>query len=204
MRFGIPVGKMLFNLGVAGSLGGLVLACFALDSSRPEYGRALDVAAASAGVWTVASAFTAFVTFVGRFEIATFDDSSANIFGQYLTTTENGQAWLATTLIAAAITVLCFAVRNQSVLVVVTLLAGFGLVPMASQGHTGGTATHDSASSAIFLHVAFAGAWLGGLLTLAIAAQAARGHAPHHGAAAVLDGRAGLLPRRGGERVREC
>jgi cytochrome c oxidase assembly factor CtaG/putative copper export protein len=168
VRYGIPVGKLLFNLGASGTIGGLVLACFALDSARPEYGRALDVAAASAGVWTVASAFTAFITFVGIFEIKTFDDNSANEFGQYLTTTENGQAWLATTLIASGITVLCFAVRNQSVLAAVTVLAAFGLVPMSSQGHAGGTAEHDAASSAIFLHVGFAGAWLGGLLTIAI------------------------------------
>ena len=126
VRFGIPVGTMLYNLGAAGTLGGLVLACFALDPKRPEYGRALDVAAASAGVWAVASGFTAFVTFVGRFEIKTFDDNSFAIFGQYLTSTENGQAWLATTLIAAAVTVLCFAVRNQTVLLFVTAFAVVG------------------------------------------------------------------------------
>ena len=168
VRFGIPVGKLLFNLGVAGTLGALVLACFALDSKRPEYGRTLDVAAASAGVWAVASGFVAFVTFVGLYGVETFDDNSFAIFGQWLTSTESGQAWLTATLVAAAVTVLCFAVRNESVLAAVTLLAGFGLVSMSAQGHTGGTATHDSASSAIFLHVVFAGVWLGGLLTLAL------------------------------------
>ena len=168
VRYGIPIGKLLFNLGVAGTLGALVLACFALDSKRPEYGRALDVAAASSGVWAVASGFTAFITFVGRYEIRTFDDNSFAIFGQWLTTVANGQAWLTATLVAAAVTVLCFAVRNQSVLVAVTLLAGYGLVPMSGQGHTGGTATHDAASSAIFVHIVFSGVWLGGLLTLAL------------------------------------
>ena len=168
VRFGIPVGKLLFNVGVAGTLGALVLACFALGSKRPEFGRTLDVAAASAGVWAVASGFTAFVTFVGAYGVETFDDNSFAIFGQWLTTTESGQAWLTATLVAAAVTVLCFAVRNQSVLAAVTLLAGYGLVPMSAEGHTGGTATHDSASSAIFLHIVFAGVWLGGLLTIAI------------------------------------
>ncbi|HWH98405.1 MAG TPA: cytochrome c oxidase assembly protein, partial [Pseudolysinimonas sp.] len=175
VRYGIPVGTMLFNLGIAGTLGALVLACFALDPKRPEYGRALDVAAASAGVWAVASGFTAFITFVGRYEVKTFDDNSFAIFGQWLTTVENGQAWLTAILVAAAVTVLCFAVRNQSVLVVVTLLAGYGLVPMSGQGHTGGTATHDAASSAIFVHIAFSGVWLGGLVTLAIARRQLEG-----------------------------
>ena len=40
---------------------------------------------------------------------------------------------------------------------------------MTSQGHRGGTAEHDSATTALFLHVLFAGIWLGGLVTLALA-----------------------------------
>ena len=38
-------------------------------------------------------------------------------------------------LIAAAVTVLCFAVRNHTVLLFVTVLAIAGLVPLSSQGH---------------------------------------------------------------------
>jgi len=48
------------------------------------------------------------------------------------------------------------------------VIAVAGLVPMALQGHRGGTANHDAATSALFLHVLFAAIWLGGLLTIAI------------------------------------
>ncbi len=71
-------------------------------------------------------------------------------------------------LIASLVTVLCFAVRNLSVLAAVLVLAGAGLYPMASQGHVAGAAGHDTAVTALFLHVLFAGIWLGGLVTLAV------------------------------------
>jgi putative copper resistance protein D len=168
-RYGLPIAKLLVNLGGAGVVGSLVLACFALDSSKPEFTRALDVAAASAAVWTVASAATAFYTFLTVLQQPIrFDDAFGDVLGGYLTGTESGQAWLATTLVAAAVTVLCFAVRNLTALAFVLVLAVVGLVPMTLQGHRGGTEDHDAATSALFLHVLFAAIWLGGLLTIAI------------------------------------
>jgi putative copper resistance protein D len=169
VRYGLPISKLLVNLGGAGAIGALVLACFALDSTKPEFGRALDVAAGSAAVWTVAAAATGFYTFLTVLQQPIrFDNAFGEVLATFLTGTELGQAWLATTLIAAGVTVLCFAVRNQTVLLFVTVLAVVGLVPMSLQGHRGGTAQHDAATSALFLHVLFAGIWLGGLVTLAL------------------------------------
>jgi putative copper export protein len=169
VRYGLSISKLLVNLGAAGTIGSLVLVCFALDFSRPEFSKALDVAAASAAVWTVASGFTALYTFLTVFtQPIQFDDAFGELLGRFLTTTELGQAWLITMLIAASVTVLCFAVRNQTALVFVTVIAAAGVLPIAVQGHQGGTAEHDSASTATFLHVVFAGVWLGGLLTLAL------------------------------------
>ncbi len=169
VRYGLPIAKLFVNLGGAGAIGALVLVCFALDSAKPEFGRALDVAAGAAAVWTVASAFTGFYTFLTVLQQPIrFDDAFGDVLAGFLTGTELGQAWLATTLVAAGVTVLCFAVRNQTVLVFVTAFAVVGLLPMTLQGHRGGTAQHDSATSALFLHILFAGIWLGGLVTLAI------------------------------------
>ena len=168
-RYGLPASTLLVNLGGAGAIGALVLVLFALDSSKPEYGRALDVAAASAGVWTVSAAFTGFFTFLTVFnQPIRLDSAFGDVLASFLTTTALGQAWLATTLIAAGVTVLCFAVRNHAALAFVAVLAIAGLVPPALQGHRGGTAQHDAATTAIFLHVLFAGIWLGGLVTIAL------------------------------------
>ncbi|MFM9877617.1 MAG: cytochrome c oxidase assembly protein [Rhodoglobus sp.] len=169
VRYGLPVSKLLVNLGGAGTIGALVLVLFALDSAKPEFGRALDVAAASAAVWTVASGATAFYAFLLVYnQPIRIDDTFGQVLGTFLTSTELGQAWLATTLFAASVTVLCIAVRNVTALLFVGLVAVAGLVPMTLQGHGGGTADHDAATSALFLHVLFAAVWLGGLLTLAL------------------------------------
>ncbi|KQP54052.1 cytochrome c oxidase assembly protein [Agreia sp. Leaf283] len=169
VRYGIPVTKMIVNLGAAGVLGALVLAVFALRSDKPEFTRALDVAAGSAAVLTVASAATGFLTFLQlTVKSVRFDNSYGELLGQFLTQVEIGQAWLITTLIAAAVTVLCFAVRNVTALVFVGVLAVVMLVPMAQQGHAAGTTGHDAAITALGLHLVFAAVWLGGLLVLVI------------------------------------
>ena len=167
VRWGLPVAKLLVNIGAAGTIGALVLTCFALSPDKPEYGTAIDLAAASAAFLTIASATTGFLTFLQVTNVTiSFDDRFSATVGQFFSQIELGQAWLATTLIAAAVTVLCFAVRNQTALVFVTVLALLALLPMAQQGHSAGAAGHDAAITALGLHLIFAAVWLGGLLTI--------------------------------------
>ncbi|WP_217423910.1 cytochrome c oxidase assembly protein [Agromyces sp. Marseille-P2726] len=168
-RWGLPVSKLVVNLGAAGMIGALVLALWALSPKRREFDLALDVAAASAAVLTVASAATGVFTFivVTGTPVDLGNEFGARL-GQFITTIELGRAWLTTTLVAAAVTVLCFAVRNHTALVFVGVLAVFALVPMAQQGHAAGAAGHDAAVTGLGLHLVFAGAWLGGLLTIVL------------------------------------
>ncbi|MET1053137.1 MAG: cytochrome c oxidase assembly protein [Mycetocola sp.] len=167
VRYGLPVAKLFVNIGAALTLGAITLALFALSPQEDEYHRTLDVAAAGAALYTVASGATGFLTFLNVTGTAvTFDDQFGAKLGLFVTDVELGQAWLATTLIAATLTVLCFAVRGQILMVFVGILALISLVPMAQQGHAAGTAGHDAAVTALGLHVMFAAIWLGGLLTI--------------------------------------
>jgi cytochrome c oxidase assembly factor CtaG/putative copper export protein len=169
VRFGLPMAKLVVNLGAAGTIGALALAVFAVSSSKPEYGRSLDVAAGSAAVWAVASALTGFLTFLSVYnQPVSLDDRFGELLSTFMTSTEIGQAWLATTLAAATLTVLAFAVRNQSAVFFMAAFGVFALIPISLQGHRGGTADHDIATTAIWLHVVFAAIWLGGLLTLVL------------------------------------
>jgi len=167
VRWGLPVAKLLVNLGAAGTIGALVLTCFALSPKEREYGTAIDLAAASAAFLTIASAITGFLTFLQVTNATvSFNDQFSATVGQFFSQIEIGQAWLTTTLIAAAVTVLCFAVRNQTALIFVTVLALLALLPMAQQGHSAGAEGHDAAITALGLHLVFAAVWLGGLLTV--------------------------------------
>ncbi|MGV8885855.1 MAG: cytochrome c oxidase assembly protein [Microbacteriaceae bacterium] len=172
VRWGLPIAKMFVNLGVAGTIGALALASFALGPKKPEYNTALDVAAASAAVWAVASAVVGFFTFMLVYQqTITLDDRFGQLLGTFFTTVVPGQAWLTTTLIAAALTVLCFAVRHPTVVLAMLATAILGLLPMADQGHAAGTSSHGSATSAIFVHLVFAAIWLGGLVTIVVASR---------------------------------
>jgi putative copper resistance protein D len=172
VRYGLPIAKLLVDLSGAVALGSLVLTCFALDKRAPEFDRALDIGAAAAAVWTISSGATGFFTFLAAFnQPIRFDDAFGQVLGTFLTTTELGESWLATTLFAATVTVLCFAVRNVTVLAGVTLLAAAGLLPATLEAHRGGTAQHNLATTSLYLHVLFASVWLGGLATLALLRQ---------------------------------
>jgi cytochrome c oxidase assembly factor CtaG/putative copper export protein len=169
VRWGLPISKLLVNIGAAGTIGALVLGLFALSPKEDEYNVALDFAAASSAFFTVASAATGFFTFLQVTNVPlSFDDKFSATLGQFLTQIELGQAWLGTTLIAAVVTVLCFAVRNLTALVFVTAAAVAALVPMAQQGHSAGAEGHDAAITSLGLHLAFAAIWLGGLLTIIV------------------------------------
>ncbi|MHB1171056.1 MAG: cytochrome c oxidase assembly protein [Lacisediminihabitans sp.] len=169
VRVGLPLVTMLVNLGAAGTIGALVLSCFALSDREPEFSRALDIAAAAAAFWAVASAATGFLTFMNFYvKPITFDSAFGSVLGQFFIGTGIGQAWLVIALVAATVTVLCFAVRNRTLLFFVTIFAGVGLIPMALQGHSADAVGHDAAVSSLGLHLVFAAVWLGGLLTIVL------------------------------------
>ncbi|MHA6669671.1 cytochrome c oxidase assembly protein [Homoserinimonas sp. A447] len=176
VRFGLPVAKLLFNLGVALTIGTLVLVCFALSKDEDAYDAAIDIAAGGAAFWTVASAGTGFLTFLSFYQRpVSFDPAFGQTLTQFIGDTEVGRAWLIITLIAAAVTVLCFAVRNPTALIFVTVLAGAALLPIAEQGHSAGAAGHDAAVSSLGLHLVFAAVWLGGLLAIVLLQRTLKG-----------------------------
>lgn len=169
VRWGLPIATLVVNLSLSGVIGALVLVCFAFSPDRPEFGKALDFAAGCAAVMTVAAAATGLFTFVSVSNVPwSFDETFSNGLSSFITSVSLGQAWLGVTLIAAAVTVLCFAVRNHTALVFVTVLAMAAVVPMAQQGHSAEAAGHDAAVTSFGLHVLFAAIWLGGLVTIIV------------------------------------
>jgi len=146
------------------------MALFALSSTEPEFGRALDVAAAGAGVWAVGGAITSFLTFSSIYQSRlSFDEAYGQDLATFLTEVPIGRAWLIFVIVGALLTVVCFAVRNRTVLAILTVAAVLGLIPLAEDGgHAAGTDSHDAAVSAIWLHTVFAALWVGGLITLVL------------------------------------
>ncbi|ROS78194.1 putative copper resistance protein D [Curtobacterium sp. PhB130] len=169
VRFGLPIARVVVDLSAAATIGGLALATIGLSRTAPEWNRAIDVAAAAAGVWTVASAVTTFFTFLSvAGSKVSLDEQFGQSMGVFLTGTDLGLAWLVTVLVAAAVTVLCFAVRSRGMVALTAGVSMIGLIPLAQQGHAAGTASHDAAVTALGLHLVGAALWVGGLVMLVL------------------------------------
>ncbi|KQO61320.1 hypothetical protein ASF23_12585 [Curtobacterium sp. Leaf261] len=169
VRFGLPIARTVVDLSAAATIGGLALAVVGLSRTAPEWNRALDVTAAAAMVWTLAAAVTTFFTFLSVANVSvTVDPQFGQTLSVFLTGTDLGLAWIVTVLVAAAVSVMCFAVRSRGMVAVVAGVAMIGLVPMAQQGHAAGTASHDAAVTALGLHLVGAALWVGGLLLVVL------------------------------------
>ena len=169
VRWGLPVVKLLVNLTAAGMIGSLVLALFALRPGERPFEIALDTASVSAAVFTISSALTAYFTFLSIFNATPSADAQfGQQLGRFLVDTDMGRAWLITTIAGAVLTVLTFAVRGWTSTAIVAGLAIASLIPMATQGHSGEEANHNTAVMALALHIIAAAVWLGGVLLLVL------------------------------------
>ena len=169
VRWGLPLAKMLVNVSGAVMAGSLVLALFALKAGEKVFDTALDVASIGAAVLTVAAGATGFLTFLDSFnpEFSAGPEFGAQL-GRFITEVELGRTWLITTIAAAVVTILAFAIRSWTPALFTAILALATLIPMATQGHSGDLASHDATVTAMSLHVLGAAAWLGGLLLLVV------------------------------------
>ncbi|CAN7445691.1 cytochrome c oxidase assembly protein [Microbacterium sp. LjRoot45] len=169
VRWGLPAVKLVVNLTAAGMIGSLVLALFSLRAGERPFDAALDTASVSAAGFTISAAITAFLTFLSVYNQAPSADAQfGQQLGRFLVDTDLGRAWLLTTIAGAVLTVLTFAVRGWTTTLIVGVLAVAALIPMASQGHSGEEANHNTAVMALALHVIGAAVWLGGLLLLIV------------------------------------
>lgn len=169
VRIGLPVARLLVNVSAAAMLGAIVFAIWVLARKRAEYGVALDFAAGSAAVVTVAAIMTLLFTFV---DVSGMPFAADEKFGaglaQFVTDIELGQLWLFVIIFGAVTTVLAFALRDQRALLLVATSAVITLFPLANQGHASGASGHNSAVTSLTVHLIAVAVWLGGLLTIAI------------------------------------
>ncbi|WP_170152055.1 cytochrome c oxidase assembly protein [Subtercola boreus] len=167
VTFGLPLVKVLANLAAAGTIGGLVVAGTFLPQEGPAHGRAMDVTAVSAAVWSVLTGIYAVLTFItiaGPIRAGIFGPA----LGQYLTQVSLGQSSTVTILLTAIISVGAFASRRPVSILILMIGAFAALIPLALQGHAAGAGGHRTAAAALWLHVGFAGTWIGTLLVLVI------------------------------------
>lgn len=173
VRFGLPIAKLMVNLGAALALGSLLVAAFVTPRASASYERSMVLASIGAGLWTLSATVTAFLTFLAVYgEPVSLSQRFGEVLWLYLTETDIGRAWLLSIGLAATVTVLAVIVRSYAFVGLTGVVAVAGLWPLAEQGHAAGTANHQIAVSSAFVHGVFAAFWVGGLVTLAVIALA--------------------------------
>ena len=172
VRYGLPAARTMLNLGMAGMIGALVMAVWALAADKPETRVAMDLASGSAAVLTVAATASLFLTYL---DVSGQQFSGDAAFGagiaMFVTEIELGRYWLILILLAAGTTVLCFAVRDRRLILLALTAALVTTFPIASQGHAAGAANHSQAVNSLIVHLVGASVWLGGLMTLVFLAK---------------------------------
>lgn len=169
VRYGVPTSKALVHLGAALAIGSLMLAAFALSPRDAGFEVSMLVAAVGAAMMTVASATTAFFTFLSIYlEPVALTQQFGDVLWLFLLNTDIGRAWLISTILSAIVTVLALLIRSHTGVFFAGVVAVASLWPLAELGHAAGTANHEAAVSSSFSHSVFAAMWVGGLATVAI------------------------------------
>ncbi len=169
VRWAIPLVKLGMNLAAAAMLGSLVLALFALRSEDRASEIALNTASVGAAVFTVTAGISGFLTFMAAFNPRlSAEREFGTQLGRYLLETPLGQSWLITTIMGSVITVLVFAWRSWTPVLITAIIAAASFLPLATQGHSGELSGHNVAVNSILLHTIGAAVWLGGLLLVVI------------------------------------
>lgn len=169
VRWGLPLSMFVLRIASSLTIGALLLVAFAIPLSHPVSERMGQLASGAAAVWVVASAVTAFLTFLAVYvEPVVLDDRFGRLLTFFFAQTEIGQAWLWSTLFAGIASILVIVARSYSTIFLTGLFAVMALWPLAEQGHAAGTEAHNQAVMASFLHSVFVAFWLGGLAALAI------------------------------------
>ncbi|WP_066583700.1 cytochrome c oxidase assembly protein [Cellulomonas timonensis] len=191
VRWGLPVVTTLTELAGSLTLGALVLAIGVLPrraaaaegtaSSRamrdgggasPVVGdghaRSLVLAGVSAAVWTVLSMVHLVLTYAsvsGRPpDSATFGEE----LGVFVTQIDLGRTLILVTTLAAVVTALALLVATPTGAAWTAVLVVVALWQQAQTGHAAGSASHDLATTSMFVHLVGAAVWIGALAALAV------------------------------------
>ncbi|MHA7304506.1 cytochrome c oxidase assembly protein [Arthrobacter sp. TMN-49] len=191
-RWGLPLVTTIHNLALSTVIGALLFAVVILPkdhkSHRPHSGqqkadaakraqapehpaftRAMTLAMAAGGVWTVSAIAVLVLTYSSISGLAlagTEEYSKMLVF--FMTELPVGQAWLTITILAAVVTTLVIGVRSISALAVPLVLALVAFVPQALIGHSASSADHKGAVNSLFLHITGASLWVGGIIVLVV------------------------------------
>ncbi|MFC8304848.1 cytochrome c oxidase assembly protein [Specibacter sp. NPDC057265] len=191
-RWGLPLATAVHNLSLSAVLGALVFAVVILPKDlkphrtrtashkddgakrapqpeHPAFTRAMNLAMVAGGVWTLSAIAVLVFTYSNVSALPLSGNSEyTNMLVFFVTELPAGQAWLIITILAAVVTTLVIGLRSISALAVPLVLTLISFVPQALIGHSASSADHKGAVNSLFLHIAGAALWVGGIIVLVV------------------------------------
>jgi cytochrome c oxidase assembly factor CtaG/putative copper export protein len=177
VRWGLPVVTAVCDLAAAGTIGILVLTAVALPVVAPApetghsvpsraFGPGLRAVAVVCGAWTMATVVRAVLQYAQTSGTALTDPDFGHQLAGFLRGTDPGRGLLVTGLVAALITAVAAGGSTIGTAGFLSVLSLVALIPPALAGHAAGTSDHETAVTALGLHLLGVCVWVGGLAGL--------------------------------------
>ncbi|MFC7162814.1 cytochrome c oxidase assembly protein [Aquipuribacter hungaricus] len=174
-RWGLPAVEGVHHLALALTVGALVMAVLVLPVGSPAAARATQVATGAGAVWTLAAVGVLVLTYASVSGTPPTAPAFGDQLAGFLTGFSLGQSLLVTVLLAAAATTVAAAATGPRSTALATALALAALLPIGLTGHSGSAEGHETAVTAMGLHLVGTAVWVGGLLTLVLLRPVLRG-----------------------------
>jgi len=168
VRWGLPVASTAAELGASATLGGLVLLATVLvrRADGAVVRRASGVTGVAAAVWTLAAVVELVLTYANVAGLPLDDPAFGGELGQFVSQFELGRVLLFVAVAAAVVTALALLTTSPVAAAWIAVLVLTALWQSAQTGHAAGAASHDLATSAMYLHLVGAALWIGTLVAL--------------------------------------
>jgi putative copper resistance protein D len=168
VRWGLPLASTASEIAASATLGGLVLLATVLvrRADGTVVRAASGVTAVAAATWTLAAVVDLVLTYANVAGLPLTDPAFGGELGQFVTQFELGRVLLFVAVAAAVVTALALMTTSPVGAAWTALIVLVALWQSAQTGHAAGAASHDLATSSMFLHLVGAALWIGTLVAL--------------------------------------
>lgn len=168
VRFGLPAVEAVHDLALLLAVGSLVLVLVAVPFSGRASARGLQVATAALATWTVAAIAVLVLTYASVSGTSPASPAFGSELASFVGGFELGQSLVAVVLLTGLAATVAAAATGPRSAALAAVLGLAALLPLALTGHSGGAEGHETAVTALGLHLLGLGVWVGGLLTLVL------------------------------------
>jgi putative copper export protein len=173
-RWGLPMARLIMNLGAVLTVGALLAATVLIPSERAKGGNVLSppalgyLRAASwlATGWAVAAAATLILTVSDILGEPVGQVVAGNELSSYIGQLPQGTALMFVVMLTAVIALLSRTSTTAGGALGLLVVAGIALLPPPLNGHSASSPNHSVAIVGLALHIAAVTPWVGGLAVL--------------------------------------